>query len=127
MSTNVTQLGGGALITKKGFPTEVIPSGATGTIKTITPDPGTRVILTGLGSLTASQTNLTSIDVNSVTVVSAVNLQDIDSNADASNEFYIGFDRPNSGPIVGDIDEVFEITTNVATSQSTAISWQYST
>ena len=120
--------GGGGFITKSAVSTIVVALGATGTIATIPAVAGQRIILTGLASSGATQTNLTSVVSNSVTLVNAVILIMAGATTPtAANQFKLGFGTSNQREIVGEIGQAFDINTDVATSQGTAYTYQYTT
>lgn len=102
-------------------------SGATGTYITLTPPSGQRVRLTGLASGGAKQTNQTTITVGGSVVTSGALLEQVSNTQQptAANELIIGYGYGNQTSITGDIDESIEISTDVATSQSTAYSYQF--
>jgi len=117
--------GGGAFVSSFVSPTVAISSGATGTIATITPPTGERVKLTGLSAFTSSQTNLTTVTVGGVDVVVAVNLETYNNPPNSANEMLIGFENSNQDSVIGNVDDVFEIKTNVATSTTTLYTYQF--
>lgn len=112
--------GGGVFVAKASYPVEIISSGATGTIKTLTPPTGQRIKVTGLVSNTA-MTSLTTITVGGAVVVSAVILEGTSGNAASSNEYVI-LDGMNE--ITGEVDEAFVFSTNVATSNNIELMYQ---
>jgi len=123
--SSITGGGGGSFIASFASSTVNIPSGATGTIATITPPTGERVLLTALACTIAAQTNLTTVTSGGVDVIDAVILMDNDQSAVNTNQFYIGHDRPNQSPILFNIDEAVDIKTNVATSTATIYTYQF--
>lgn len=114
----------GAINTKFASNLIEVAFGATGTYVTLTPPAGQRVILTALGSSGSTQTNLTTVSVGGNNVVTDALLAQINTSPDV-DELVIGLGSPTQEPIVGDVDEVLEISTNVATSQGTFYSYQY--
>lgn len=117
--------GGGSFISKFASKTIEVSSGATGTYITLTPPSGQRVKLTALSSSGVTQTNLTTITVGANVVVSDALMGQNGANPPDVDEFLIGFGFYNQVPILGDIDEVIEISTNVATSQGTFYTYQF--
>lgn len=117
--------GGGGFVTKFASPLILVAAGATGTFATITPPSGQKVRLTMLSATSAAQSNLTTITVGGVDVVSAVNLEGENNQTNAANEFKIGLSNGNQMYIEGDIDEVVELKTDVALSNNTIYSYQF--
>jgi hypothetical protein len=107
----------------------VVPASSTGTYATITPPSGQRVALTAIAAQNVQQTNLTTIAFNGVDIVTSVKLEDHNTGAGslAADTFSIGFQMPTQLELVGEIDEVLTISTNVATSQATYYTYQYRT
>ena len=114
-----------SFVTKFTSPVIVVAAGATGTYATIPCPAGQRIVLTQLGAVTTTQTNLTTVTVGGVDVVSAAVLRRIDQVALTAGNVVIGGSGPNQEPIVGDIDEDFELKTDVATSSDTVYSYQF--
>lgn len=118
--TTITGGGGGEFIPSKIYPIELFSAGATGTYKTLTPPAGKRIKISILRA-GATQTNLTTIAVGGVDVVSAVALESTVAAMNSNNEFII---LEGINEIIGGIDEVVELKTDVATSQNTFLIYQ---
>tara|TARA_R110000851_G_C12827592_1_gene540310 strand:+ start:55 stop:447 length:393 start_codon:yes stop_codon:yes gene_type:complete len=103
-----------------------VAPGATGTYLTLTPPIGERVKLTGLASITR-QTNLTTVTIGGANKVTDVTLEDSKaiSDANADNEFKMGFGSPNQESFIGKPNEILELKTNVATSHITVYTFQF--
>lgn len=123
--SSLTGGGGGSFVAKFASPTVSVSSGATGTFATLTPPAGQKVKLTALASGGTTQTNLTTVTVGGVDVISAVILESDTTPPDAANQLTIGFTNPNCDSIIGDVDEVVELKTNVSTSQTTIYAYQF--
>lgn len=119
--------GSGGFITKFASNTVSVSSGATGTYITLTPPTNQRVMLTGLASGGAKQTNETTITVGGNIVLSGGFLEQVSNTQQPvdADELLIGFGYSNQSIIMGDVDEVIEISTNVATSQGTVYAYQF--
>ncbi len=116
--------GSGRFVTTFASGTIIIPFNTTNTVS-ITPPLGERVRLTSIVSGGAKQTNLTTLSIGGVDVVTDVELSRSGVIDPSSNEFSIGYGTPSQEPITGGIDQVLEIKTNVARSQSTGYSYQF--
>lgn len=118
--------GGGSFVSKFASASLIILTGATGTLVTLTPPAGQRVKITALAANTATMSSLTTITVGGIDVVSDVILQEENSTpALVANQFLIGFLTPNQDPIMGDIDEIIEIKTNVSTDRDISYAYQF--
>ena len=118
--STVVGSGGGEFIASMSYSAEVISSGATGTFKTLTPPLGKKIKITLLRS-SAVQTNLLTVTVDGVDVVSAVKLDASLGGTILSNEYTI-FEGVNF--IIGDVDEVIELKTNIATTSDIYLMYQ---
>jgi len=106
--------GGGQLITKEPLGRVVISSGVTGTIETITPPSGQRVIIDSLTATTLIESNI-SITVGGVDIITNKTLDANGTNV--LGDFSIGPTTNAAGglkvgnyeSIIGDIDEVILI------------------
>ncbi len=116
--------GGGGFITKFASAFISVSSGATGTFVTLTPPLGQKVRLTALAA-SALQTNLTTITVGGVDVVTAVKIEAEGLQPNTTNEFKINFAGPIHNFIDGDIDETLELKTDVALSSNTSYAYQF--
>ena len=116
--------GGGGFITKFDSGGLAVGAGATGIYATITPPGGQRVQLTELLSQTTRQTNATTITVNGVTVAGPLNVGTSTNGYTVSGTITIG-GGPNGHRITGGVDEVIELSTNIATSHTTFYSYQF--
>lgn len=119
--------GGGVFVASFASKTISIPLGSTGTITTLTPPAGGRVLLTGLASGGSLQTSLTTITINGIDIITGAKLDQVGSTVIASgvDELVIGYSFPNQQPIYGGINEVLEIKTNVSTSADTIYTYQF--
>ena len=104
--------GSGGFITKFASALIVVTSGATGTFATLTPPSGQKVRLTAISGTSAVQTNLTTITVGGVDVVTAVILEGENLQPNAANEFKINFNGSNQHLIEGGTNEVMELKTS---------------
>lgn len=116
--------GGGGFITKFASGLIVVTSGATGTFATLTPPSGQKVRLTAIAGV-ALQTNLTTVTVGGVDIVTAVELEGENLQPNAANEFKINFGGSNQNFIDGDTDEVMELKTDVSLSSNTNYTYQF--
>ena len=113
---------GGTFLAKFASGVLGVGAGATGAYITLTPPSGQRVKLTLLHA-GANQTNLTTVTVGGNAVVTSLNLR---TEGTASTTGYkIGGNVPIDDFIVGDIGEVLEISTDVATSSTTYYAYQF--
>jgi len=111
--------GGGSFVASASYPSEFIAAGATGTFRTLTPPDGKRLRITYMISQ-SSQTNLLTISVGGDDVV-------VDVNLEPEALFLSANDWRVSGGvniITGEIDEVIEFKTNVATSHDIYFMYQ---
>lgn len=110
--------GGGSFIASASYPTEILSSALTGTIKTLTPPSGKRIKIT---SLTASDimTSLTTVSRGGIDVVTDVVLTT--GSIPVGNQWVI---ENGMNEIVGEIDEEIELKTNVATSHNIRLLYQ---
>ena len=113
---------GSEFIVKFASKGQLVSIGATGTYITLTPPSGQRVRLSGLAGA-STQTNLTTITVGGSDVVTDALLLSTNDNSMGADNFKIGYGLNNE--ITGDVNEVIEITTNVATSSSTNYHYQF--
>ena len=113
---------GSEFIVKFASKGQLVSSGATGTYITLTPPSGQRVRLSGLAAAT-TQTNLTTITVGGSDVVTDALIISTSNNGLTTDQFKIGYGLNNE--ITGDVNEVIEITTDVATSSSTFYHYQF--
>lgn len=111
---------GGVFIAKKSYPIEVISSGLTGNFKTLTPPAGQVIKLTRI-SAPNNMTSLTTITVGGEVVVNAVLVAGSSASMALSNVWGI-IDGMNE--IVGEVDEVFIFSTNVALSSTLHLMYQ---
>ena len=111
--------GSGGSITKKGYPIETIAAGATGTYRTLTPPSGQKIKLTYL-TCTTIQTNLTTLTIGGVDVVDSV-LLTTGFGSNTSNHWAI---LQGANEVIGDVDEIVEFKTNVATSSDIHFMYQ---
>ena len=116
--------GGSGFVTKFTSGSVFVASGATGTYITLTPPSGQKVKLTMLLS-SATQTNLTTVDVGGSTVLTALPLADNLDNPGLTLNTKIGGSTPFDEAVIGGVNEVVEIITNVATSSNTFYSYQF--
>ena len=124
-SSGVCPDSGGMFITKFASPVITITAGATGTITTLTPPNGQSVKVTALASVGATLTSLTTVTVDGVDVISEVLLDGVSAAPSATNELVIGFAAGNHSEVVGDVNEVIEIKTNIATSSDIKYSYEF--
>jgi hypothetical protein len=123
--SSITSGGSGGFLTKYASRTINVSPGATGTYITLTPPLGQKVKLTALGSMGARQTNETTINVGGSSVVTGAFLEQNSADTTDADDLLIGYNGSNQDHITGDTDEIIEISTNVATSQSTAYTYQF--
>jgi len=117
---NWNDLFGGAFVPTKIYPTEIILAGATGTIKTLTPPAGQRIMINRLASIT-NLTSLTSIKSNGVDVLTAAIMTNtVSSASSADNRFCI---EEGNFVIPFAVDAVVTITTDIATTADIQLSY----
>jgi len=117
--------GGGVWVSKFASLTIEIPSAQTGTIATITPPNGQRVKLTSLSAQSVTLTNLTTVTVGGVDIVTSATLNSATATPNINGHIAIGYSSPSQEPITGEIDEVIELKTNIATSNITVYAYQF--
>ena len=122
--SSVTGGSGGGFITKFASITITVASGQTGTYITLTPPSGQKVKLNMLLS-TAVQTNLTTINIGGVAVVTSVIMATNLNNPASGNYFKIGGSPTISAHVTGGINEVLEVLTDVSTSSTTNYAYQF--
>lgn len=115
---------GGGFIAKFASPLIIVTSGATGTFATLTPPAGQKVRLAAIAG-SALQTNLTTITIGGVDIVTAVKLEAENLQPNATNEFKINLGGSIHNWIDGDTDEVVELKTDVALSSNTIYAYQF--
>lgn len=120
--SSISGSGSGEFIAKFASGALGVGAGATGTYITLTPPSGQRVKLTLLHA-GANQTNLTTVTVGGNNVVTGLSLR-IGSTG-ATIGYKVGGDIPIDDSIVGDINEVLAISTDVATSSTTYYAYQF--
>jgi len=116
--------GGGGFTTKFASGSISVTTGATGTYITLTPPSGQKVKLTLLVA-TTTQTNLTTIDVGGSTVLTSLVLADNLDTPTSIPRVKIGGGTPLDDAIIGDVNEVIEISTNVTTTSNTIYAYQF--
>ena len=121
----VIEGGGGFAMRGGSNGIESFAAGQTGAYITLTPPAGQKVRITALFSQSVIQTNLTTIAVNSIDALVDVRLDKHTGATTGLDIFKIGAEGPTSIPVEGGVDEVIEIRTNVATSHTTFIMYQY--
>ena len=116
--------GGGGFTTKFASGGLQVSTGATGTYITITPPSGQKVRLTLLTASAGVTTNLITVAVGGVDVIIGQRLR---AGGQASQVGYIsiGEENPQQSYITGEANEVFEISTDVATTQGTDYTYQF--
>ena len=86
------------------------------------------MVLTGISSLTVTQSNLTDIAFNGVNVVTAVRLRDEGPASIVLNEFGIGGQLPNQQEVVGGLGEALTISNaSGSTGSTTLYTYQFRT
>jgi len=130
MSETVEDLGGASggsvFVAKFVSPTVKLAYNTPGgTVATITPPPGQRVMLAAIGSGGVDLTNLMSVLFGGNAVISDVKITQASTDSIVDNELCIGYKSKNQMPVIGGIDEVMEITSNVALAQAVVYAYQF--
>ena len=115
--------GGGGFTAKFASPGVGLAPGLTGTLFTLTPPSGQRVQLTQLVA-SALTTNLYTLTVGGSAIVTSLPLNIDSANSIINGNYGIGGNSGNQ-TIVGGVDEVVALTTNVATSHATYYAYQF--
>tara|TARA_R110000851_G_C12789770_1_gene536253 strand:- start:192 stop:584 length:393 start_codon:yes stop_codon:yes gene_type:complete len=122
-----SKMGGGSGFTTKFASTSVNIAVGTTADTTITPPADQKVRLTGLSSAGATMTNLVTISVGGVPVLTGGIIQQTVSTVTPTSpgDLMIGFGFGNVEPIEGDIGEAITFSTNVAFSDTAAYTYQF--